>query len=74
MVPSTWHSWPSLHKGLSLQAAERQAAQAVADNAAIAQEVEQMRSALARLQEEHDRAAAAGRILPTPQHKPVKVT
>ena len=44
-----------------MQAAEHQAAQALADNTAVAQEVEQMRSAVTRLQDEHDKAAAARR-------------
>jgi uncharacterized protein YPO0396 len=44
---------------VQLQAAEQSAAQALADNTAVAQEVEQMRSAVTRLQEEHDKAAAA---------------
>ena len=46
---------------MPLQAAEHQAAQALADNTAVAQEVEQMHSAVTRLQEEHDKAAATHR-------------
>lgn len=49
------------YETVPLQAAEHQAAQALADNTAVAQEVEQMRSAVTRLQEEHDKAAAARR-------------
>lgn len=40
-----------------MQAAEKRTAQAVADNAAIADEVDAMRTALERLQNEQEKAA-----------------
>ena len=42
------------------QEAEHRTAQAVADNAAIAEEVEAMRSALMRLQAEHEKSGRRG--------------
>lgn len=54
---------------LAAQAAERRTVQAVAENAAIADEVEAMRTALTRLQSEHDKAGRRG-----PQASPRKTT
>lgn len=51
-----------------MQAAERRTAQAVADNAAIADEVDSMRAALERLQAESQKAANSPNAASSP-HK-----
>lgn len=79
MLPSRLRSVTSTELWLcySIQAAEKRTAQAVADNAAIADEVDAMRTALERLQNEQEKAARSPALDVSPRKSspsPLKVT